>query len=665
MKRRDIYMNHKQQVIFYAGARHRRLVGSRRFGKTDGSLGPYILKVTMSQPRATFILLCTSKSQGFTRTVPGMLAAVARFGGLVEGIHFGWGRPPKDVPPPILKPKTWDNVLWFANGAIWQIVSLATPGSANGITCNAILADECKFMNKGKIDGEVMPCLSGITHPDNDIRFSEHNPLYKSTFFASDASLTQKGNWLEKEEEKMDLEIEDGAYKGKTYRWLQEQLDGYAERVIHWNDFLYNAKKDRIQPVLVSIEEKERITALAEAIREHSGPFHILPNHGDKITKNQLDMCVNYGILTPDDAELVMAHKYLITFEEDLEMQRLQGDKRLLKKIQRMQCDAFAFYHASTIDNLDILGHEYILRMKRDLPPVVFCISILGMKMKKSNEGFYFNLDVDNVHGYIPDDCQAIDKSYTKKIASGVLNGQQINREYETPDFDVLQNVKNCTKDGDLRDDLPLHIGFDYNAHINWLVTSQQYNNTGVEAMNVLSSMFVKNERMLQDLCEDWCRYYEPHRSHNRRVFYYYDQTAKFRSYATGGEDFKDTIIRILRKHGWDVVPVDMGAAPEHEKKHKVINECLAGIAYPAIRFNRLNNEALLIAMENTGIQQGYKGFRKDKSGEKLAEGMTRADGTDPTPYELRTDGTDAFDSLFWGVKFHRASMVGFCMPRR
>ena len=45
----------------------------------------------------------------------------------------------------------------------------------------------------------------------------------------------------------------------------------------------------------------------------------------------------------------------------------------------------------------------------------------------------------------------------------------------------------------------------------------------------------------------------------------------------------------------------------------------------------------------------GYQGFRKDKSGEKLS-----VDAEDAQPEELRTDGTDAFDELYMGVKHFR-----------
>jgi hypothetical protein len=47
--------------------------------------------------------------------------------------------------------------------------------------------------------------------------------------------------------------------------------------------------------------------------------------------------------------------------------------------------------------------------------------------------------------------------------------------------------------------------------------------------------------------------------------------------------------------------------------------------------------------MELTGISLGRNGWGKDKAGEKLKE-------TEEDTLEHRTDGTDAFDTLFIGM---------------
>jgi len=60
--------------------------------------------------------------------------------------------------------------------------------------------------------------------------------------------------------------------------------------------------------------------------------------------------------------------------------------------------------------------------------------------------------------------------------------------------------------------------------------------------------------------------------------------------------------------------------------------------------FNRSNNEDLILAIQSAGVSCGRNGFRKDKSREKLAE-------SEEDLLEHRTDGSDAFDSLYIGCE--------------
>ena len=658
--KRDVYMNPLQQTMYYAGARDNRLLAARRFGKTDGSLGPQTGRVVQSMPQGAGIWMGNSTKQLLTRTVPATFAAIERFWGLQEGRDFWWGQPPKKlgIPRPIIKPKDWSRCISFYNGFVWHLVSLEVRGSANSLTVNYLMGDECRFMSKAKIDAEVMPTLSGITHPLGDWRFTEQNPYYKGTFFASDAALSQRDNWMEKEEEKCDITIEDGPFKGRTPRQLQDELVRYAKRITFFNELLRNAKKTGHEVLTVAPTKRDEIRLIAQACHERTGAFRVLPNAG--VSKHNCDILVNYSVITSDDAHLLYNHEYLITPDEYMELQMLHRSDTYKRHIDQLRANTFAFWRASTLDNIDLLGVDYIAKMKRDLPPVVFAISILNMKKQHASDGFYSKLDIENVHGYVPESCPAVEDAMHLKIASTVIGGQQVTTDYLTPDFGELQKVKTCRMDGDCRDDKDLYIAFDFNANINWVVTGQVYHSdkVGRDALHVISSMYVKNDRKLRELCQDWCRYYAPHKAKNRRVTFFYDHTAKHRGYAiSGAQDFKDVIIEELTRAGWEVNAVYMGQAPAHELKHKDINESLAGIGYPFIQFNTENNEPLIVAMENTAVSIGYDGFKKDKSKEKYVE-------TEVDPLELRTDGTDAFDNLFWGVKYHQFAMDGICMPR-
>lgn len=657
---RDVYMNKVQQRLFYAGARDVRLLAARRFGKTDGGIGPRLWATAQSMPQGAGAFLGASRKQLYARTIPGVIAAVERFYGLKEGTHFGWGRPPKEVPKCIVRPKSYDNCLWFANGVITHCASLSTVGSVNGQTFNYVIADECKFLPKKKIDEEVMPALSGIVHPTGHTGFTEANPFYKSTFFCSDAGLTSKSNWLAAEEEVLKNVIDHGPCEGMTYLQVQQQLDHYADLTMKINETIRTGEKSGIRPIQVSQQEKDFITDLWAAIQRREEQFKILPPQY-KDPKAIAEYLLNYKIIDADTAELLTAKDLLITDDEMYEMMAIKGSKKYQKRINDLKCNAFYFVRASSLDNIDILGEDYIRRMKRDLPPLTFMVSVLNLKLGKVGEGFYYAFDPD-VHCYLDDgNTTAIEDSMKVKRGKQIVGGTAYGIEYESPDFDYLSDVNDCSLDGDCLDDEDLHIAFDAGKIVNWIVTGMVYRRPEetTESLNVISSMFAKDGRMVQHLIKDWSDYYAPHRKKNRRVHFYYDHTFKFKPTGVYIDDIKDTIIKELKKYGWDVNPIPIGQTWAHHVRYKDIGEGMSGLSYPGVRFNKANNEALCAAIENCGVRMAYSGatttVKKDKAGEKLATDSERATAG-AEPEELRTDGTDAFDTLYIGVRHYRQS---------
>jgi len=559
---RKVYMNEAQQLIYNICARHTRVTAARRFGKTDGVLAPFMARVTQSMPRGAGIWLGNSRRQLLTKTVPATLTALARFAGWKEGIHYWWGQPPKKlgIPTPIIKPKDWSNVISTYTGFIWHLVSLEVRGSANSLTVNTIVGDESRFLRKDKIDNEVMPTLSGINDPNHHPGFSEKNPLFKSTWFVSDAALTLSESWMDKEKERETIEV-------------------LAE----------------IKDMLKDLKEEPRLIQLPKFV-----------NH-----------------------------------------------------LQELRCKAFYVGRFSTLENIDLLGESYIKDMKKSLPPSIFAISILNMTKVKSSQGFYSNFDPENVHGYISESPLIFDTTIHKRIASTVLGGQRINTDYETPDFDTIQNIKDCSRDGDVKPFLPLEISFDYNANINWVTVGQEYEFEGRNCLMVLNSMFTKNERKLRELCRDFCKYYEPHQKSNCNVNYYYDATAKQGSYAVENvQAFWQVVTEELTKEGWIVHGTDMGRPMEHRLKYQHINDAFAGKSGLFPRFNLENNEFLIIGMENAEVRAGSRGPEKNKTHEKAAE-------TELSRLEVRTDGSDSFDSLFIGVNYWKSGLMSVGFPLR
>ena len=149
-------------------------------------------------------------------------------------------------------------------------------------------------------------------------------------------------------------------------------------------------------------------------------------------------------------------------------------------------------------------------------------------------------------------------------------------------------------------------------------------------------------ERKIPALVQDFCRYYAEHR--NKTVVYYFDATALGSNYAVNEQDFRWVVVHEFERQGWRVETVYLGNPMRHDEKYLLINQGFAGKQRLMPFFNRSNNEDLILAVQSAGVSRGRNGFHKDKSGEKLAE-------SEEDLLEHRTDGTDAFDTLYIGCE--------------
>lgn len=289
--------------------------------------------------------------------------------------------------------------------------------------------------------------------------------------------------------------------------------------------------------------------------------------------------------------------------------------KTLARELARLRRIAVDYNEFSSLENLEVLGESYIKQMKRDLPPLVFMTSILCMKVRTSQDGFYNNLK-ETLHYY-----SAFNNDYLQGL------------EY---DFDKAQS-ESCLQDTDVDLMQPICIGMDYNANINWMVCGQRKYNQ----LLVIKSFYVKFERKLVELVSDFCDYYRFHRT--KEVIYYVDSTALASNYAVNNEDFASVVEHSFNARGWTVTRVYIGNPMKHHEKHHLINSGLKGDSGLMPKFNKNNNEELLLSIEGAGVYISTNGFRKDKRGEKLAE-------SEEDLLENRTDGSDAFDTLYIGM---------------
>ncbi|EGN55869.1 hypothetical protein PRBRB14_02420 [Hallella multisaccharivorax DSM 17128] len=285
---------------------------------------------------------------------------------------------------------------------------------------------------------------------------------------------------------------------------------------------------------------------------------------------------------------------------------------RIDAKLSFLRSKCLLYKEYTSIQNLALLGEEFIRRAKRDLPPLTFATSIMCKRIEISTDGFYGGMREDVNLYTAPNET--------------VLNLEALNDG-------AIPN--DCRQDSDLDAQLPLIIAFDANANINWLVCGQ----VGKDGkLRVLKSFFVKYERKIPELLDDFNDYYRYHR--RRKVVFYYDATFVGNSYGTHSEAFYRMIITGLRRKGWNVKSKYIGKPMNHILKNDLINRMFRGRARHLVLINRDNNPDLLISITSAGVKNG----QKDKSGEKLAE-------TEEDKLESRTDGSDAFDTLCIGVE--------------
>ena len=165
--------------------------------------------------------------------------------------------------------------------------------------------------------------------------------------------------------------------------------------------------------------------------------------------------------------------------------------RRLDTNLNKMRSVAVYYKEYSSIENLQLLGENYIKQMKRDLTPKTFQTSILCQRIGISKDGFYSSMKES--HKY-----NASDFGYLDSLG-----------------YDFNPNLLDCRADADVNPHAPICIGMDYNANINWIVAGQPNG----KRLNIIKSFYVKFERKIPALIEDFCRYYANHQ--NKTVIYY------------------------------------------------------------------------------------------------------------------------------------------------
>ena len=247
--RNKVYMSPWQKKVRNFGSRSTKVLAGRGTGKS-AFLAFKMADATISLPRMMGGFCGASAKQNYTRTMPNVLK-VMNLLGFIEGVHYFLGRPPARLrwPSPIAKPRVWENCVSFANGFVWQMISLAVKGSANGLNLAALMGDETKYMPWPRVKEEVLPTLRGDFMPPSARKTEQkrwgygtdprRNNHYLSQLWVSDAGLNNRECLWEKEAEYETLEVNDKIQEMMAeLRYLERYHPKEAARLAANDNFL-------------------------------------------------------------------------------------------------------------------------------------------------------------------------------------------------------------------------------------------------------------------------------------------------------------------------------------------------------------------------------------------------------------------------------------------
>lgn len=162
----------------------------RGAGKTT-IFGKRIRDLTNAMPRASFAMVGETYMQMLARTLPSAIEGLEMFG-FYQDVDYVIGRNGKKhgFEMPFQPPSQWNNIIHFANGAIFQLVSLDNANSGRGLNSYAELGDEAALLDPEKLYYNVK-----TTNRAQKAEFSKCK-LLGSQMYVSSTPINRRGQWF-------------------------------------------------------------------------------------------------------------------------------------------------------------------------------------------------------------------------------------------------------------------------------------------------------------------------------------------------------------------------------------------------------------------------------------------------------------------------------------
>jgi hypothetical protein len=278
------------------------------------------------------------------------------------------------------------------------------------------------------------------------------------------------------------------------------------------------------------------------------------------------------------------------------------------------------YIEATPFDNIKVLGGEYIKRLQRTLPFLVYQVEVENKRITKLPNCFYDEFD-EVKHCYWTYYEYSDDEDRVKITDT---------------DYDPNEN---------------LDIAFDFNGKFTSCIVGQEklkpnwefrFINEFFEKRDVNSA--INYDPAMEDMkdiisvtVQKFINYY---RGHKPYVLIWGDRNGN-NNYAGRVLTFYQQIEKQLKAAGFNVVlMVERTLDPLHQLKHLVINSLLRGSAnYPIVKINAERCKNLLVSIQSSPLTPDFK---KDKSSEN-----------EDIPQERATHLSDCFDNLLYPKYSH------------
>lgn len=264
----------------------------------------------------------------------------------------------------------------------------------------------------------------------------------------------------------------------------------------------------------------------------------------------------------------------------------------------------FFYVEATAYDNIDVLGKDYLQRLKRKLPTLVYEVEVMNKRITRIPNCFYDEFD-EQRHCYT--------NSFLYTDTEGGIT----------------------TNDADYIPTMPIDISMDFGASFTCMVVAQEHGRD----LRIINNFYSKrnheegSRNLITETIQKFAAYYGQHQSVVRVRG---DRNGNNKQ-ANSEYTFFEMVERELRKLGMKaelMVPRRLDAL--HRLKHFTINQLLAEAnpRLPRIRINQNRCKELIISIQASPVTME---FRKDKSSEQQ-----------DIPQERATHLSDAFDYLVY-----------------